>query len=186
MEHNTSIPEPEQQPLPQRVLITLLRDIVETVIPAVLIALLITHFVGQRTVVLSQSMEPNLYENQQLIVDKISYHLREPKRGEIVVLEVEESEIPYIKRVVGLPGEMLEIRNNRLFIDGEVMPEPYLAEVVQRDYGPVHVPEDHVFVMGDNRNYSRDSRIIGPVSIDHITSRAWISVWPLEDMGVLK
>ena len=158
----------------------------ETVIPAVIIALLITHFVGQRTVVLSQSMEPNLHENQQLIVDKLSYHLRQPERGEIVDLEVEESEIPYIKRVVGLPGETLEIRNNRVLIDGEVLSEPYLADVIQRDYGPIHIPEDHVFVMGDNRSYSRDSRVIGPIPIEHITARAWITVWPPEDAGLLK
>ena len=186
MNHNTALTEPEQQPSPLRYLTTLLRDVLETVIPAVVLALLITHFVGQRTMVLSQSMEPNLHENQQLIIDKMSYHLRAPKRGEIVVLEVAESEIPYIKRVVGLPGETLEIVNNRVLIDGEVLSEPYLAEVRQRNYGPLHIPEGHVFVMGDNRNFSRDSRIIGPIPIEHITARAWVSVWPPEDAGLLK
>ena len=181
-----SPPEFELQLPPQQRFITLLRDVLETVIPAVIVALLITHFVGQRTVVLSQSMEPNLHENQQLIIDKMSYHLRQPKRGEIVTLEVEDSEIPYIKRVVGLPGETLEIHNNRVLIDGEVLSEPYLAEVIQRDYGPIHIPDGYIFVMGDNRNNSRDSRVIGPIPIDHITARAWISVWPPEDAGLLK
>ena len=182
----TPLSEPKQQSSPQEYLFTLLRDVLETVIPAMVIALLITHFVGERTVVFSQSMEPNLHENQQLIVDKLSYHLRQPERGEIVVLEVEDSAIPYIKRVIGLPGETLEIRDNRVLIDGEVLSEPYLADVMQQNYGPIHIPEGHVFVMGDNRSYSRDSRVIGPIPIENVTSRAWITVWPPEDVGVLR
>ena len=186
MNHTPRLDSQQQHKPLQKQIIALARDVLETVIPAVIIALLITHFVGERTVVLSQSMEPNLHENQQLIVDKLSYRFRTPERGEIVTLEVEDSEIPYIKRVVGLPGETLEIRNNRLLIDGEVLSEPYLADVVQQNYGPIHIPEGHVFVMGDNRSYSRDSRIIGTIPIEHITSRAWITVWPLEDIGLLK
>lgn len=170
----------------QKILIALVRDVLETVIPAMIFALLITHFVGERTGVLSQSMEPSLHVDQQLIVDKMSYRFRQPERGEIVTLDVADSAIPYIKRVVGLPGETLEIRNNRVLIDGEVLSESYLAEVVQHDYGPVLVPEGHVFVMGDNRNNSRDSCIIGPIPIDNITSRAWITVWPPEDAGLLR
>jgi signal peptidase I len=167
------------------IFIQILTEILGTVLPAVLIAFLITHFVGERTVVLGQSMEPNLHQNQQLIIDKLSYHFREPERGEIVVVDVSTSEIPYIKRVVGLPGETLEIRNNRVWIDGEVLSESYVAEVQQHNYGPVQIPAGHIFVMGDNRNVSRDSRAIGPVAIDDIIARAWASVWPLEDMGFL-
>ena len=85
-----------------------------------------------------------------------------------------------------MPGETLEIADNRVLIDGEVLSEPYLADVVQQDYGPIHIPKGHVFVMGDNRSFSRDSRIIGPVPIENITSRAWITVWPLEDAGLLR
>ncbi len=169
-----------------RIVLRLMRDVMETVLPAIILAFLITHFVGQRTLVLSCSMEPNLYENQQLIVDKLTYHFRQPERGEIVVIDMGEGEIPLIKRVIGLPGETLEIKNNRLLIDGQVLSEPYLAEAFQRDYGPVTVPEDTIFVMGDNRNNSKDSRMIGPVAVERILSRAWVRVWPVEDIGLLK
>jgi signal peptidase I len=169
-----------------RIALKLMRDVVQTVLPAIILAFLITHFVGQRTLVLSCSMEPNLYENQQLIVDKLTYHFRQPERGEIVVIDMGEGEIPLIKRVIGLPGETLEIKNNRVLIDGQVLSEPYLAEVYQHDFGPVTIPEGNVFVMGDNRNNSRDSRMIGPVALDRILSRAWVRVWPVEDIGLLK
>jgi len=169
-----------------RIALKLVRDILETVVPAILLAFLITHFVGQRTLVLSCSMEPNLHENQQLIVDKLTYHFRQPERAEIVVIDMGEDEIPLIKRVIGLPGETLEIKDNRVLIDGQVLSEPYLAEAYQRDYGPVTIPKDAVFVMGDNRNNSRDSRMIGTITLDRIVSRAWVRVWPFEDIGLLK
>ncbi|MGC9396614.1 MAG: signal peptidase I [Anaerolineae bacterium] len=169
-----------------RSVLNLVRNVLETVLPAIVLAFLITHFVGQRTLVLSCSMEPNLHENQQLIVDKLTYHFRQPERGEIVVIDMGEGEIPLIKRVVGLPGETLEIKDNRVLIDGQVLSEPYLAEAYQRDYGPVTIPKDSVFVMGDNRNNSRDSRMIGAITLDRIVSRAWVRVWPVEDIGLLK
>ena len=169
-----------------RTALKLMRDVLETVLPAIILAFLITHFVGQRTLVLSCSMEPNLHENQQLIVDKLTYHFRHPERGEIVVIDMGEGEIPLIKRVVGLPGETLEIKDNRVLIDGQVLSESYLAEAYQHDYGPFTIPADSVFVMGDNRNNSRDSRMIGPIALDRIVSRAWVRVWPVEDIGLLK
>lgn len=168
-----------------KVLFQVLKEVLGTVIPAIVIAFLLTHYVGQKTVVLSQSMEPNLYADQQLIVDKVTYHFRTPERGEIVVIDVDESEIPYIKRVVGLPGETLEIKNGQVWINGAALAEPYLAETHQRDYGPFQVPEGHIFVMGDNRNNSRDSRSIGPVAINHVLARAWARIWPLEKVGFL-
>lgn len=167
------------------IILHVLREFLGTIIPAIVIAFLLTHYVGQKTIVLSQSMEPNLYADQQIIVDKVTYHFRIPERGEIVVIDVPESEIPYIKRVIGLPGETLEIKDNRVWIDGVAISESYLAEVYQRDYGPIQIPEDHIFVMGDNRNNSRDSRYIGPVALDQVLSRAWLRVWPLEEAGFL-
>jgi len=167
------------------IILHVLREFLGTIIPAIVIAFLLTHYVGQKTIVLSQSMEPNLYADQQIIVDKVTYHFRIPERGEIVVIDVPESEIPYIKRVIGLPGETLEIKDNRVWIDGVAISESYLAEVYQRDYGPIQIPEDHIFVMGDNRNNSRDSRYIGPVALDQVLSRAWLRVWPLEKVGFL-
>ena len=165
--------------------IRLVKEAVETILPALIIAFLVTHFLGERTVVLGQSMEPNLYQNQQLIIDKLSYRFHNPHRGDIVVVDVINSDIPYIKRVIGLPGEVLEVKNNRVYIDGMVLSETYISEVMQGDFGPVMIPDDHVFVMGDNRRFSRDSRSIGTIPIDDILARAWFRVWPLDDFGSL-
>jgi signal peptidase I len=169
-----------------RIALRLIHNFLETAGLAVLLALFITHFVGQRTFVLSCSMEPVLTENQQVIVDKLTYQFRQPERGDIVVVDMGKGEIPFIKRVVGLPGETLEIRNNRVRINGQVLSEPYLAEAYQRNYGPITIPEDNIFVMGDNRNNSKDSRMIGPVTMNRILSRAWVRVWPFEKIGLLK
>ncbi len=181
--------ETPSTPAPSRsvgqILWGLLRDVVETVVPAIVLAFLITHFVGQQTLVLGQSMEPNLYEDQKLVVDKVSYHFRQPERGEIVVVDMGPDELPLIKRVIGLPGETLEIKNHRVLINGEILAETYLAVIMNQDYGPITIPADHVFVMGDNRNVSLDSRMIGPVPLERITARAWMRVWPLEKAGLL-
>ena len=163
------------------------RDLLlETIAPAFVIALLITCFVGEKTVVLGHSMEPNLHQDEQLIIDKLSYRFHFPERGDIVVVDVPDSEIPLIKRVIGLPGETLEIKGNRVYVNGQLLSEPYLSDIAQNRYGPIDIPPDHVFVMGDNRNASRDSRMIGPVRISQIIAKAWVRVWPVEDIGLLR
>ena len=117
-----------------------LKEILTTVIPAFILAFLLTHFVGERVVVYSQSMEPNLHEEQQIIVEKVSGYFHIPERGDIVIIDVGGEEIPLIKRVIGLPEEELEIKNNQVFINGQGLVEPYLAEQTQRDFGPVTSP----------------------------------------------
>ena len=158
------------------------KEILTTVIPAFILAFLLTHFVGERVVVYSQSMEPNIHEEQQIIVEKVSGYFQAPERGDIVIIDVVGEEIPLIKRVIGLPEEVLEIKNNQVFINGQSLVEPYLAETPQRDFGPIQIPMNHIFVMGDNRNHSRDSRVFGPVPIEWIKSKAWVSIWPIEEM----
>jgi signal peptidase I len=166
-----------------RMLYGLLVEVVDTILPAFVIAVLIQLFVAQGTYVHGQSMEPNLHTDQRLIVEKISYRLRGPRRGDIVVVHVEGHEVPPIKRVIGLPGETVEIRNGRVWIDGLALDEAYLPDIVQQDYGPFTVPPEHVFVMGDNRNLSGDSRLFGPVRLSDVWGRAWLSYWPLQEFG---
>jgi len=161
-----------------------IKEILTTLIPAFILAFLLTHFVGERVVVYSQSMEPNLHEEQQIIVEKVSCYFHVPERGDIVIVDAFGEDIPLIKRVIGLPEEELKIKNNQVFINGQGLVEPYLANSTQRDFGPVHIPANHVFVMGDNRNYSRDSRMIGPVPIERITAKAWISIWPMNEIRI--
>ena len=168
----------------KRIIWIILKEILTTVIPALIIAFLLTHFVGERVVVYSQSMEPNLHEEQQIIVERVSGYFQIPERGDIVIIDVMGEKTPLIKRVIGLPEEVLEIKNNQVLINGQGLVEPYLAERTQRDFGPILISKDHVFVMGDNRNHSRDSRMIGPVPVQWIKAKAWISVWPVEEIRV--
>ncbi len=163
-----------------------LRELLSTVILALMMALLLTQFVAQTTLVHGQSMEPNLHDEQRLIIEKLSYHIDNPQRGDIVVVEVEGSEIPLIKRVIGLPGETVEIRESQLWINGRAVTESYLTPITQKAYGPVQVPPEHIFVMGDNRGNSRDSRIFGAIRIDRIIGRAWASYWPPQEMRLVE
>jgi len=148
--------------------------------------LLINLFFAQGTSVYGQSMEPNLHTDQRLIVEKVSYRLHPPRRGDIVIVDVKGYEIPLIKRVIGLPGETIEIRDNRVYIDGLPLQEGYLSDVRQRNYGPTEVASGHVFVMGDNRGASNDSRYFGPVPISQVLGRAWLSYWPLNEFHLVQ
>ena len=128
------------------------------------------------------SMLPNLHEGEYVIVDKISYLFRQPARGEIVVLK-RTSEADLIKRVIGLPGETIQVSNGQVQINGQPIAEPYLKDPhINQDTPPLSIPADRVFVMGDNRS---DSRGFGPVPIDEIVGRAWIIYWPPPDWQVL-
>jgi len=168
--------------------VALLRELLETVVPAVVMAALIHLFLAQATRVYGQSMEPNLHTDQRLIVEKISYRFHGPRRGDIVVLEqpnCPDCEL-LIKRVVGLAGEELSVSGGLVHIDGATIQESYLAQVTGGQFGPQRVPPVHVFVLGDNRGASNDSRSFGPIHRDEILGRAWLSYWPLDEIGLLQ
>ena len=154
---------------------------------------IVIHFVGQRTQVIGGSMETTLSENDNLIVDKLTYRFREPKRFDIVVFPFQyEKDTYYIKRIIGLPGETIFIdEEGNIFIDDELLTESYGKEIIKdagRAYEPVTLGEDEYFVMGDNRNNSSDSRteVVGNIHRDDIVGRAWMRIWPLSDIGILK
>ena len=132
-------------------------------------------------------MEPNLHSEQRLVVEKLSYRFHGPQRFDIVVLKVpSQGEELLIKRVVGLPGETVEIRDGGVYIDGELLEEPFTEESTQAGRnGQVTVPPLHIYVLGDNRDRSNDSRSFGPVPIENVIGRAWLSYWPLEDAGLV-
>jgi signal peptidase I len=180
----TGAPAPTR-PSGSRRLLRFFREVLETVLPALLIALLINVFVGQATRVEGQSMEPNLHSEQRLVVEKLSYRFHGPQRFDIVVLNVaSQGEELLIKRVVGLPGETVEIKDGGVYIDGKRLEEPFTDEYTQSGrHGQVTVPPLHVYVLGDNRDRSNDSRSFGPVPIENVIGRAWLSYWPLEDAG---
>jgi len=157
-----------------------------TVLRAAALAFLIIYFVAQANIVHGQSMEPNLHGDQRLIVEKVSYRFTEPTRGDVVVVRIGDTDVPLIKRVVALPGETVEIRNNQVIVNGVALEESYLPNPNMRNYGPLEVPEERFFVMGDNRNASRDSRVFGPISEEQIVGRAWVSFWPVRDIGLVQ
>lgn len=191
--HNSRPLTPDRPPgiyaSPSWHMLQLLREALETLIPAVLIALLINLLLAQATRVYGQSMEPNLHSNQRLVVEKLSYNrwfwVRSPQRGDVVVLRVSSNSDLLIKRVIGLPGDRVEIHGGQVFINAQPLSEPYLALPSQGDYGPVDVPPLHIFVMGDNRGFSNDSRAFGPLSLDSVIGRAWFSYWPPDQWGLV-
>jgi signal peptidase I len=170
-----------------RLLLRALREIVGTIIPAVLIALFINVFVAQAMVVQGPSMQPNLYYDERVVVEKLSYHFIDgPHRGDVVVIEVTGQDEPLIKRVVALPGETVTVRGGQVYIDGELLDEPWITRLGGPDYPPTTVPEGQVFVLGDNRGHSNDSRSFGPVAVERIIGRAWMIYWPLDEVGLIR
>lgn len=154
---------------------------------------LVIHFVGQRTQVEGKSMEPTLYDQDNLIVDKITYRFKEPKRFDIVVFPFQYAENTYyIKRIIGLPGETVYIdENGSIYINDELLEEDYGKEIMEdsgRAYEPITLGEDEYFVLGDNRNNSSDSRdpVVGNIHRNDMIGRAWVRIWPLDRFGVLK
>ncbi len=130
-----------------------------TVALAVAAALLINEYVIAKVVVPTGSMENTIQVNDQLLCFRLAYLLDDPKRGDVVIFPWPDNpEETYVKRIIGLPGETVEIKNGAVYIDGEYLPEPYLPEVMHGSYGPYEVPENCYFMMGDNRNSSADSR----------------------------
>ena len=166
------------------------REVLETMIPAVIIALLINLLLAQATRVYGQSMEPNLHTDQRLVVEKISYSrwwpVGGPQRGDVVVFRVDPNSDLLIKRVIGLPGDRVEIRAGQVYINGEPLGEVYITGPTYGDYGPVDVPPLYIFVLGDNRGFSNDSRAFGALSLESVIGRAWLSYWPPDQWGLVR
>lgn len=156
-------------------------------------AYLIVTYVGQRTQVSGSSMETTLSDGDHLIVDKISYRFDDPERFDIIVFPFQyDTDTYYIKRIIGMPGETVQIdESGNIYIEGELLEESYGREVIQnpgRADDPIMLGEDEYFVMGDNRNNSSDSRdpSVGNIHRSDIIGRAFIRIWPLSEFGILK
>jgi signal peptidase I len=162
---------------------------IKLILSAFVIAFILKTYVFQIALVNQISMEPTLYEGQILIIAKVNYLFGDPERGDIVVLKDELENKYLIKRAIGLPNEVVDIRNNKVYIDEKEL-SPDFTEVQTLDNGFVKskIPEDKYFVMGDNRLHSRDSRsdTVGYVSRSNIVGKAVFRIWPITKIGIVK
>jgi signal peptidase I len=162
---------------------------IKTIGLSVILAFGIRAFVAEARYIPSGSMEPTLLINDRLIVDKISYRFDDPQRGDIVVFEPTETlekmnfHDAFIKRVIGLPGETVEVKGGRVYVNEQPLREKYIADEPNYQYGPVTVPEGQYLVLGDNRNNSYDSHYWGFVPRSKIIGRAIVRFWPPGRVG---
>lgn len=174
----------------------ILREIVEFscyLLAVLIVTLLITTFIGQRTIVDGSSMNPTLYDKDNLIIDKISYRFKEPERFDIIVFPYEQKKhVYYIKRIIGLPGETIQIsEDGDIYINEELLEEHYGAEVIKNPglaKDPITLGDDEYFVMGDNRNNSSDSRYfdVGNIKRKNIIGKTWLRIFPFNQFGLIK
>jgi len=163
----------------------------KTIITAGVLAFGIRTFVAEARYIPSSSMEPTLQINDRLIIEKISYHLHDPKRGDVVVfnptdaLKAKNFKDAFIKRIIGLPGDTIKISNGIVYVNGDKLSEDYIAQKPDYEFGPVKVPEGQYLVLGDNRNNSYDSHYWGFVPKEKFVGRAFVRFWPFTRLGVL-
>lgn len=164
-------------------------EVFKTIGLSAVLAFGIRTFVAEARYIPSGSMLPTLQVNDRLIVDKLGYHFKDPQRGDIVVfsptekLQEQNFHDAFIKRVIGLPGEKIEVKNGRVYVNDQPLKENYIADAPQYQYGPVTVPQGSYLVLGDNRNNSYDSHYWGFVPRDKIIGRAVVRFWPINRVG---
>ena len=175
-------------------------DWVKALLIAFGLAFFVRMFFFAPIIVDGPSMLPTLHDGDQMIVNKFSYNISEPERFDVVVFHASVQK-DFIKRIIGLPGEHVEVRDNVLYIDGEEVEEPFLAESKESIFsfqltndftlerlpgGHEVIPEDHVFVLGDNRSNSTDSRSIGVIPMDEIVGKTNLIYWPLDRIQIVR
>ncbi len=164
---------------------------IKSILISIVIALLIVTYVGQRTIVIGSSMETTLSDGDNLIVDKLSYRFSEPERYDIVVFPYKYEKKNYVKRLIGLPGDTVQIKDGYVYInDALLSSDIYGAEVMH--YAnlaaePMTLGDDEYFVLGDNRNHSSDSRnpLVGVLKQEDIIGKAWVRIYPFDKIGKL-
>ena len=174
-------------------------DIVETVVVAAAIFVVVYLFLLQPHQVKGASMEPNFHDGEYILTDKISYRFSEPRRGDVVIFKAPTNpNVDFIKRIVALPGEKLEIKNNKIIVFNDENPkgftlsepyqvmEPIAGGTYLREGKIVEVPADNYLVFGDNRTHSFDSREWGPLPRKSIIGKSWLRYWPLSKISIIK
>ena len=181
-------PTPEPSRPPRKKGGGILEFLVILIVAFALVFGFVRPFVVEAFYIPSGSMIPTLEVGDRVLTNKFIYRFEDPERGDVVVFRtVEGGGEDLIKRVVGVPGDEISVRNGTLFVNGEAQKEPYVNRDVPdiNTYGPMRVPEDSVFCMGDNRANSRDSRFFGPVPYENIEGEAFVTFWPPSRLGLL-
>lgn len=174
----TAIPKENSQPTE-----AIIREIVETLLLTFFIFFLVNSLVGRYRID-GSSMNPTLFDGEYLIINNVSYYLDEPQRGEIIVFKHPNNDLNLIKRIIGIPGDHVEIRNQQVKVNGIVLDEPYIA--AEPNYsGAWDVPEGSFFVLGDNRNNSSDSHSWSFLPEDNIIGKAMFVYWPPSDWSAI-
>jgi signal peptidase I len=164
-----------------------LLEIVETIILTLVIFFVVQNFVAQPYQILQVSMEPTLYPGQYVLVDKLSPHFSDYRRGDVIVFEPPDGfqengeNVPFIKRVLGVAGDTVEVKDGAVWVNGARLDEPYVypgqtTDAITPD-SVWHVPSGDLFVMGDHRQESQDSRVFGPIDKSTVIGRAWLRYW---------
>lgn len=167
-------PKPRRHPL---------REFIETVVIALVLAALIRGFVVETILVDGQSMEPTLHSGERLLINKFIYYFRQPQTGDIIVFHYpRDPRRDFIKRVIAHEGQSVEIREGKVYVDGVPLEEPYVKNVDHRNYPKTVIDEGRVFVLGDNRPNSQDSRFpeVGQVPMDLVKGVAFLRFWPFD------
>lgn len=166
----------------------ILRELTETIVLSLIIFLLMRQVV-QNYRIESHSMEPNFTEGQFILVNKLAYVLGQPERGDVLVFHNPGNhDEDYIKRIIGLPGDSLAIHDQHVYINNQLLDEPYIQNMIRsgEQLGPITIETDHLFVMGDNRPNSSDSRRFGQLSEELVVGQAWLRVWPFDKWGLIQ
>ena len=162
-------------------------EFIKVVIISLVIVIPIRTYIAQPFIVEGDSMDPNFHDGEYLIIDELSYYFKAPQRGEVIVFRYPRNPSDFfIKRIIGLPGETVEIKNNDVFIDNKLMGESYLPpDFKTGPDGTIKLPENQYFVMGDNREHSSDSRFWGLLPKKNITGRVFVRLWPINKAGIV-
>lgn len=163
----------------------LVREVIATLVLAIIIFLLLRLVVGSYAVI-SESMQPGLQIGERLLINKMAFHFGEPTRGELVYYKSPSGDLDQLKRIIGLPGDVIQVKDNAVYVNGVKLSEPYVKDPPGYTLASYQVPPNNYFVLGDNRNNSNDSSSGWTVPRENIMGRAWIFTWPPDKWGTVE
>lgn len=187
----SKVPQPSSKASESYTMSNFVRDVFEVVVPAIILFLIIRTFFLESRFVPSPSMVPTIQVQDRFLLNKTAFWFKTPERYQIVIFKPPVqagAKEDFVKRIIGLPGETIKVHNGVVYINGKPLEESYITpdRAPIGEFNSYIIPDGNVFVMGDNRNNSQDSRYWGPLPIKNIKGEAWWRFWPLNRMGIVK